>query len=178
MSASTATSNTVPPALHNFGPVSTRDSLLFTAERPGNPEGKSDTVSDEAVQGWITYVKAQGITHVIALLDDNEFANYVSDLPTLYQAGGLQFSQQPMSAPDAASHIFQIIDQAAGGGSEKVVVHCTGGIGRAGRVAAGWLCHHYGLSPEEATAETMATAKTFGVNRKGDAAALAKWVGK
>jgi protein-tyrosine phosphatase len=162
------------PAKHNFGPVSSRDDILYTAERPGNPPTKTDLVSDESVQEWIMDMKAHGITHVIALLDDNELSNY-SDLPKLYQQAGLQYMQQPMSDPNAAINIYQWIDSVQMSNNGKVVVHCTGGIGRAGRVAAGWLCHKYNLSPDEATTETLNVAKINGVNRKGDVEALTTW---
>lgn len=82
---------------------------------------------------------------------------------------------QPMQVPGAAQKIFQIIRQAQEQ-NEKVVVHCTGGVGRAGRVAAGWLVTRYGMTPQEATKEVMETAESLGIRRKGSAEQLEEWL--
>jgi protein-tyrosine phosphatase len=161
---------------HNFGAVSDRDAILYTACRPGDPPSKSDPIADEAVEEWIAFMQKQGVRKVVALLDDNELANYDSDLSSLYAAGGLDVLVQPMRAAGASQAILNYVDQAAAA-DEKVVTHCTGGVGRSGRVAAAWLVHHHGLTPAMATEETLATAKVVGVNRKGDAAMLAEWLG-
>jgi protein-tyrosine phosphatase len=164
-------------ALHNFGPVSDRDTMLHTAERPGNPDKKTDTVSNKKVEEWISFMKERGISKVVALLDENEITGVYSDLTGLYQAGGLQCTVQPMSEEGASKKILSILRVAAAA-QEKVVVHCTGGVGRAGRVAAAWLVDRYGLTAEEATKETLARATLTGINRKGDAAMLMDWMEK
>jgi hypothetical protein len=164
---------------HNFGPASARDTVLYTAERPGNPTGKTDVIPDEKVQEWIAFMKEKGIGRVIILLDDNEFTNYCGDLGLLamYEAGGLQYNVQSMNAPGASENIMAIL-QASEKGQEKVVTHCTGGVGRSGRVAAGWLVERYNLTPALATEEALAQGAASGINRKGDASALAAWLGK
>jgi protein-tyrosine phosphatase len=152
-------------------------------ERPGNAilEASSSSttkVTLNDVQPWLDFVVAQGITHVIALLDENELSVY-EDPPGLlgiYQTAHLKGHVESMSQPDAAVKILAILQQANDAG-EKVVCHCTGGVGRAGRVAAAWLVRQYHLSPEDATAETMAQAKESGVKRKGDVESLKKWLG-
>ena len=162
-------------APYNFGPVSSRDTTLYTACRPGNPPSKSDAVTTEAVAEWIEFMKASGVSKVVCLLDENEYCNYNTDLCKLYGCAGLDYICQEMGAEGASTRINEFIDQAADSG-EKVVAHCTGGVGRAGRVAAGWLVHRYGLTPAEATLETLATAHDASVNRKGDADALSSWL--
>lgn len=161
---------------HNFGPVSLRDSVLYTSCRPGHPPGKADPISDEAVQEWIRFMKERGVSKVICLLDDNEYANYDSNLLQLYSDGGLEYLCQAMKSEGASANIINYVEEASSNG-EKVVTHCTGGVGRAGRVAAGWLVRHYGLSPEQATEETLTVAKNDGINRKGDVEALSAWLG-
>jgi protein-tyrosine phosphatase len=47
------------------------------------------------------------------------------------------------------------------------VAYCTHGMGRSGRVAAGWLVHKYGLSVEEAVDEALEAARIHGVERMG-----------
>lgn len=163
-------------AIHNFAPASSRDTFLYSAERPGNPPGKTDAVADETVDEWIAFMKDQGINRVIALLDENELVNY-SDLTGLYKAGGLKSHVQPMREQGASDKILTILRDAESA-SEKVVVHCTGGIGRAGRVTAAWLVDRYGLGAQEATDETLAQATESGTIRKGNADMLTEWLGK
>jgi hypothetical protein len=141
----------------NFGPASARDNVLFTAERPGNPSIDDDkagkevvaVVADEQqVQDWLAFMKASGVTHVVALLDDEEFANCYAapGLLQTYQSAGLTCSVQPMRDPRASQSIFAFLhtveaqsSSSSGSGGGKVVAHCTGGIGRSSLVAAGWL---------------------------------------
>ena len=162
-------------APHNFGPASSRsDNILYTAERPGNPPGKRDLVSDDKVREWIDYIQSRGVAHVIALLDESELDNY-SNLPLLYQQAGLDYTRQSMNDVDVAANIYQILqdcDQA----QTKVVTHCTGGIGRCGRVSAGWLCVKYGLSAQEATEETLECAAQHNIHRAGNAELLLDWL--
>jgi protein-tyrosine phosphatase len=80
-----------------------------------------------------------------------------------------------MGEDNAAEKILAVIDQAEENG-QRVVTHCTGGVGRSGRVAAAWLVHRYGLSPEEATKEVLEMAATAHVNRKGSAELLEAWL--
>jgi protein-tyrosine phosphatase len=175
---SVVSSTLKPPsgfAAHNFGPASSRlDNVLYSAERPGNPPGRDDKVTDEQVIDWIAYVRSHGVTHVIALLDENELANY-SNLPQLYRQAGLQFTRQSMNDSNAAATIFQILSDCENR-QERVVTHCTGGIGRCGRVCAGWLCVRYGLTPQVATEETLECARTHNINRAGNADLLVDWL--
>ena len=179
----------------NFGPVSERDEWLYTCERAGNKAlQQRGHVGHHALrsemQAWKSYVIDQeGVTHVLVLLDDNELQEYYNNKPTenhpeeaapnllefLHQQTVLV---QPMREPGAAARIWEFVDKAIAeeGCPTKLVAHCTGGVGRAGRVAAGWLVHQYGLTPEEATAETLRVAKQHGVNRKGDVAMLREWL--
>ena len=127
-------------AVFNFGAASSRDSVLFTAERPGNPKSKSSDAADmDEVQAWIAFMKEQGVSNVIALLDENELSIYAEPgLVQIYENAGLVSLIQPMKGGNACKNIIEFVREAEAKG-EKVVCHCTGGIGRAGRVAACWL---------------------------------------
>jgi len=165
-------------APHNFGPASSRDSVLFTAERPGNPKGdKLAPVDDESVFEWIEFMRNENqISHVLALLDENEFSNYEpSGLLRMYEQGGLKYTVQSMSDANACENVCHLLMRAEAD-NERVVAHCTGGIGRAGRVAGGWLSYRYGLSPEKAADEVLLQAKLNGVTRNCDAEKLAQWM--
>jgi putative intracellular protease/amidase len=163
-------------SIHNFGPASSRDTVVYTSERPGNPLGKNDLVPDEKVHEYITFMKDQGIGRVLLLLDENEITIY-SDLLAMYQAGGLQYNMQSMNEEGAAKKVLAILKASEQQG-ERVCAHCTGGIGRSGRVAAAWLVERYDLTPDVATEEVLAQAATSGVTRNGDASTLSEWLGK
>lgn len=134
---------------YNFGPASPLDSVMHSAERPGNPPEKDGRVSPEDVQEWINYVRdTQGVTNVIALLDEDEMAIYEEPgLQKMMVQNGMKFHIRPMGEEGAPEKIMSLIDEAEARG-EKILCHCTGGIGRCGRVCAAWLVHRYELSPE------------------------------
>lgn len=161
----------------NFGPSAARDEILYTAERPGNPIISDDTkASAETVNEWIDFIKEKGIKHVLVLLDDNEFDTYEDPgLLELYKAGGLEYHHTPLGAEGAYENTVKILKQVEADG-EKAVTHCTGGTGRAGRVAAAWLANRYELSPEEATKEAVDAAIEGGVHRLGNVEKLSKWM--
>jgi hypothetical protein len=175
-STGTDTDSDAFASLHNFGPASSRDTFLYTAERPGNPPGKKDLVPDEKVYEYITFMKEQGVARVLLLLDEQEIAIY-SDLLNMYTAGGLLYNIQSMNEEGAAKKVMAILKASEEQG-ERVCTHCTGGIGRCGRVAAAWLVERYNLTPAVATEETLAQAAASGVTRNGDATALSEWLGK
>ena len=133
---------------HNFGRASPLDSVMHTAERPGNPPEKTGRVSPAEVKEWIDYVRGQGVTNVIALLDEKELDIYEEPgLQKLMEENGMKFTVRPMGEEGAPQKILRLIEEAEERG-EKIVCHCTGGIGRCGRVCAAWLVHRYELSPE------------------------------
>jgi len=164
---------------HNFAPASARDAIVFTAEQPG---GTDDTktprpISNEIVNDWIAFIKEQqGIDHVLVLLSDDELEIYAEPgLLALYEMGGLTVHRVSMGAEGASKTAMGIINLVESK-DEKIVTHCTGGVGRAGRVAAGWIATKYGLSPTDATEEAMEQAREAGTARLGDEGKLAKWL--
>jgi protein-tyrosine phosphatase len=160
----------------NFGPASDRDTILFTCERPGGDQGDS-MISNESVQTWIDYMKSQHIKHVLVLLDDNELENYQEPgLLKLYENGGLSYFRAPMGDEGASHRVVSFVKEKEMDG-EKVVAHCTHGMGRSGRVAAGWVAARYGVSPEKATEEAMDTAIQHKIHRMGNSVLLTNWLG-
>jgi hypothetical protein len=161
----------------NFGPSSLRDQTLFTCQRPGN-DLEEDPIPASAVAESVAFLKSKGIQHVLVLLDDNELEVYEEPgLLELYKQGGLVPHLTPMGVSGAHANIMQILED-IDAKQEKAVTHCTGGTGRAGRVAAAWLASRYDLSPEEATKETIDAALESGVQRLGDVSKLAEWMEK
>jgi hypothetical protein len=139
------------PAPFNFGPVSTRDTLLYTCERPGNAS-LEDTKSSSAtatvtattqadpaeVAAWFQFMRSKGVTDVVVLMDKTEYAAAYEapGLLQLYTDANLQYLVQPMTAPEARRRIYEYIRPAAVVAADVNVTtdrHCTGGVGRACR---------------------------------------------
>lgn len=162
---------------YNFGPASLYDTVLFTAERPGNRFIEDASVSSSIVNEWIAFMKNQGIGHVLVLLDDNEFSIYQDPgLLGLYQAGGLSYCQATMGDVESYDRVIAYLQNVEKRG-ETAVTHCTGGIGRAGRVAAAWLVHRYNLDVEVASKDVIHAAIESKICRLGHAKELSKWIG-
>lgn len=166
-----------PDTVHNFGPASTRDEIVHTSERPGgDPQGATAQIFMNQVQGSIDFMLSQNIQQVMVLLEDNELDIYEAPgLLAKYQQNNLQVHRNPMTVVGSAANAQRIL-VAAAECNEKIVCHCTHGMGRSGRIAAGWLVMKYGLSPEAATKEALATARTHGMERMGDVDALTEWL--
>jgi len=163
--------------LYNFGPASSFDTVLYTAARPGNTSDKRAKVTKGEVREWIRYVKSKGISVVLALLEEDEFEIYPEPgLLKMYEEAGITCHVTPLGEDGAFYKIMKIIEDAEES-DKKVVTHCTGGVGRCGRVAASWLVYKYNLSPKKATANAIAQAFESGIVRLGDTKKLDAWIG-
>jgi protein-tyrosine phosphatase len=196
-----------PTTLFNFGPASSRDNIVFTCERPGgdlvhadsDPTSTSTTstiIPSQAVKEWAQFMKNEDnrINEVLVLLDDNELECYEEPgLVALYEQYGFTVHRVPMGDPDAPARVLALLSSCQEDDDDidnigrndtktthqrKIVVHCTHGQGRAGRVAAAWLTHQYGLSPEDATTEVLNTALQMGITRMGSPSKLRAWLRK
>ncbi len=102
-------------------------------------------------------LKEQGVSHVACLLTENEFSAYgVDNLLDAYEQAGLATHQLPIPdygvcSPLEMAKLVQSLacDLAEGAG---VLIHCVGGLGRSGLVAACYLKSR-GLGTEKAIAE-------------------------
>lgn len=187
---------TPPSAEHNynFGPVSLRDTLVYTCERPGGDpnlhndghEASTKIAPKQAVEGWMKFMTHpdRQIQHVIILLSKNELeegyeepgllAAYQEKLDEMKSEYKFQFHHihfTPSSHDETMAKLDSITKL-----NEKVVVHCTHGMGRSGRVAAAWLVHQYGLSGEDATEEVLDIARQHHVQRMGAVNKLTDWI--
>jgi protein-tyrosine phosphatase len=168
-----------PDTLYNFGPASNRDSTVYTSQRPGGdpqPGSKIDTTAE--VREWKEFMShpERNIKNVIVLQEEDQLAEY--DGPGLIQAYndcGLTVHHIPCSIDKSFSKIMTVLDDIEEK-KERVVVHCSHGKERGGRIAAAWLVHKYGLSPEEATEESLAAARAHGVERLGAPNKLSRWM--
>jgi protein-tyrosine phosphatase/nicotinamidase-related amidase len=105
----------------------------------------------------IAGLKAQGVTHVVCLITDEEFITYgVEELLTAYQQAGFELHRLPIrdqgvcSSAEMADLIAWI--QAALANGARIMLHCVGGLGRSGLVAGCYL-KTQGLDAPTAIAE-------------------------
>jgi len=192
-----------PHTLYNFGPASSRDNVLFTCERPStsscgnddqhhhhghvsdasNEKTKKILISSQAVKEWVHFMKDQhGIDQVLVLLEDHELHGDYEDpgLIAMYEEHGLIVHRTPIrgdgrSDVEIRNQVFEILSKCHKE-KQRIVTHCSHGQGRAGRIAAAWLTHHYGLSPEVATTEVLNTARQYGISRMGSPNRLRTWL--
>uniref|UniRef100_A0A6T6M269 Tyrosine specific protein phosphatases domain-containing protein n=1 Tax=Rhodosorus marinus TaxID=101924 RepID=A0A6T6M269_9RHOD len=161
----------------NYGPISGRDEIVYTCERPGGNK-KNDapgaTPQDE-IDEWFTFMKDHDVKRVMCLLDDNELAFYTSSLFDMYKENGMICTHVPMKSENARDNVFKAMTDAENAG-EKIVIHCTGGKGRSARAATSWLVTKYGLSASDATDEAIQAAREKDVIRLGNYEKLEKWM--
>ena len=143
--------------IYKFAPAWENEQVVFGAARPGYTNNK--------VQDWIEFMKYQDIKRVCCLLPDQQLAYYSELLSTYKQEFG---NQLVCWAPIADFHLsdLETLTQKilpflseADKQNEKVVVHCSGGIGRTGHVLAAWLVSVRGLSNQAAIAAVKRTGR-------------------
>ena len=165
---------------HNFGPVSARDSTVYTCQRPGGDTSGGEIETSEAVQNWKTFMQApeRDIKHVFILLSEEELTPYKEPglIKAYEESRSLTVHHIPYASDQAFKKIMIELDEVHKQG-EKAVIHCTHGMGRSGRVAAGWLLYKYGLPVDEAIDESLDAARKHGVQRMGTPGQLMQWIG-
>lgn len=118
---------------------------------PGRRDYRRDLALD------IQALKRQDVTHVACLLPDVELRHYgVGSLMSDYRAAGFQVTQTPIldqkttSFQEMRTLVDWITTALKSGG--RVLVHCTGGLGRSG-MAAACVLKSRGLSGDQAILE-------------------------
>jgi len=105
----------------------------------------------------ISSMQHDGVRRVLCLVSPDEFHRY--GVPTLlqeYEQAGFQVLHEPVvdgGVPnqDQLQRICDWLSEAAGLG-QKTAIHCVGGLGRSGLIAASWLRLVHGLSTADAIA--------------------------
>ena len=144
--------------MYKFAAAATDESIVFGAARPG--------YTHPQVKEWIEFMQIRGIKRVCCLLSAPQLDRY-SDLLDVYQQ---YFGSDSICWAPIAD--FQVVDREilinqilpflslADRQSERVVVHCAGGVGRTGQILAAWLIARRGFSRKLA----IATVKQSGRN--------------
>jgi protein-tyrosine phosphatase len=143
--------------MYKFAAAAENELIVFGAARPG--------YSDEKVADWVEFMKQQEIKRVCCLLPDKQLAKYSNLIGTYQQQFGLNhLCWSPIEdfhlsdLETLTNKILPFLAEADQQG-EKVVVHCSGGIGRTGHVLAAWLVSFRGLSNQEAIKAVKKTGR-------------------
>ncbi|CAN8067085.1 unnamed protein product [Agarophyton chilense] len=140
----------------NFSRVSERDELAFGCSRPGFP---AKEVSLGGVDPWVNFMKGRGIKRVLSLLgnDEKDYFKFDIDQVMTTAFGEGKYTRTSVFAPHSRDVIISALD-AALKSQEPIVIHCSGGEGRAAIGMTMWMTHVYGISPEEGALEVQKEA--------------------
>lgn len=119
-------------------------------------------------------MQSKGIKRVLSLLGDDEVTDYYPNIDldqTMRSSfGDNQYTRISVFASNAYDVMSRAISDAKESG-DPIVMHCSGGEGRAALAMALWLVNVYGLPPEDAVLEIDAeTARNTEVTRRTDLA--------
>lgn len=140
-------------APHNFSRVSARDALAFGSSRPGFP---SKQVGEADISAWVQFMKEKGIQHILSLLGDDEKEEFFPglDIDSIMKTafGDSNYTRTSVFAPDSRQIISDAFARAKRS-QQPIVMHCSGGEGRAALAMMLWLIDSYNLAPEDAARE-------------------------
>ncbi|PJZ46760.1 protein tyrosine phosphatase [Leptospira brenneri] len=103
----------------------------------------------------INTIKKEGITHILSLITEQEYIQYgVPDLKSELTQNKIQQKHIPIldQRVPSLTQMKESMDwmEEALSKKEKVLIHCVGGLGRSGTVAAAYLIWKHGLDAESA----------------------------
>jgi protein-tyrosine phosphatase len=143
--------------MYKFAAASENELIVFGSARPG--------YTTERVNQWIEFMQNQGIQRVCCLLPETQLTRYSNLLGAYRKIFGLdQVCWAPIedfnfAAPEILVHQILPFLAIANQQNEKVVVHCSGGMGRTGHILATWLVAGRGFSSKSAIAAIKQTGR-------------------
>jgi protein-tyrosine phosphatase len=143
--------------MYKFAAASVDESIVFGAARSG--------YTDRQVEQWVEFMRDRDIQRVCCLLSESQLNRYADLLNTYRQNFGIdRVCWAPIDD-------FRLVDRQlllqdilpfladADRLNEKVVVHCSGGVGRTGQVLAAWLVAGRGYSGKSAIDTVIQTGR-------------------
>ncbi len=147
---------------YGFYAASEDERIVYGAQRPGYP---FRNVGEDKIREWIGFMKDKGIKRVVCLLPQEQLEYYTVPLLEIYKR---EFGDENVLwAPIEDFHlcdketlrrILYFLKDADDKG-EKVVVHCSGGLGKTGHILAAWLVFGRGFDIEEAINTVIRTGR-------------------
>lgn len=140
-----------------FAPASQSELIVFGSARPG--------YHDKQVREWIEFMRHQNIQRISCLLTASQLMRYTDLLDTYRQFFGPDrvcwTPIEDLQLADSNTLIYQVFPflSIADVKQEKVVVHCSAGIGRTGQVLAAWLVAKRGFAVQAAIAAVRASKR-------------------
>jgi protein-tyrosine phosphatase len=142
--------------MYKFAAASPLESIVFGAARPGYTERE--------IYEWIEFMQQQNIQQICCLLTNIQLFSVGNSLkssnPNLLNIYRQRFGEDRVCwAPIRDFHLCELtmltqqilpVLKTAERQEQKVVVHCTGGIGRTGHILAAWLVYRYQYSNQKA----------------------------
>lgn len=131
---------------------------------PGRKDYSRSTEND------LSYLKDQGVKAIVPLITDDELHNFgVDDLIDQYHSFGFDVKRLPIkdqmtSSQDEMTNLVSWIKEHLSN-DEKVLIHCVGGLGRSGMVAAS-LLKSLGKSSSEAISQIRKSRSPRAVESK------------
>jgi protein-tyrosine phosphatase len=146
-----------PMLMYKFAAASDHEPIVFGAARPG--------YTTERVDRWIEFMQDRGIERLCCLLPETQLDRYSNLLETYRNSFGIdRVCWAPIEDFNLVSPellMCQILPflAVANHQNERVVVHCSGGIGRTGHILAAWLVAGRGLSIKSAISAVWQTGR-------------------